>query len=45
MLIVIDEFGKNLEAFADSRSEADLYLLQDSWSGRMTQGRVARSSP
>ena len=29
VLIVIDEFGKNLEAFADSRSEADLYLLQE----------------
>lgn len=29
VLIVIDEFGKNLEAFADSRSEADLFLLQD----------------
>lgn len=28
ILIVIDEFGKNLEAFSESRSEADLYLLQ-----------------
>lgn len=29
MLLVIDEFGKNLEAFADSGSEGDLYLLQE----------------
>ncbi|MCA9563293.1 MAG: hypothetical protein KC561_07380, partial [Myxococcales bacterium] len=29
VLLIIDEFGKNLEAFADSRSEADLYLLQE----------------
>lgn len=29
VLIVIDEFGKNLEAFADSRSDADLFLLQE----------------
>jgi len=29
VIIVIDEFGKNLEAFAASRSEADLYLLQE----------------
>lgn len=28
-LIVIDEFGKNLEAFTDSRSAADLFLLQE----------------
>jgi len=28
VLLVIDEFGKNLEAFADSHSDADLYLLQ-----------------
>lgn len=29
VLLLIDEFGKNLEAFAESRSEADLYLLQE----------------
>jgi hypothetical protein len=29
VLLVIDEFGKNLEAFGDSRSDADLYLLQE----------------
>lgn len=28
ILLVIDEFGKNLEAFADARGDADLYLLQ-----------------
>ena len=28
VLLVIDEFGKNLEAFADARGDADLYLLQ-----------------
>ncbi len=29
ILLLIDEFGKNLEAFADAQSEADLYLLQE----------------
>ena len=29
ILLIIDEFGKNLEAFADAHSEADLFLLQD----------------
>lgn len=29
MILVIDEFGKNLEAFADSGSDGDLYLLQE----------------
>ena len=29
VLLVIDEFGKNLEAFTESRSDADLYLLQE----------------
>ena len=29
VLLVIDEFGKNLEAFADGGSEGDLYLLQE----------------
>jgi hypothetical protein len=40
VLIVIDEFGKNLEAFADSRSEADLYLLQElvEWSHAPGEG-------
>jgi hypothetical protein len=28
VLLLIDEFGKNLEAFADSRSDSDLFLLQ-----------------
>ena len=28
-LIVIDEFGKNLEAFADGAAESDPYLLQE----------------
>lgn len=28
VLLVIDEFGKNLEAYADSGREGDLYLLQ-----------------
>lgn len=40
LLIVIDEFGKNLEAFADSRSDADLYLLQElvEWSHAPADG-------
>jgi hypothetical protein len=29
VLLLIDEFGKNLEAFADQRSDADLFLLQE----------------
>jgi hypothetical protein len=29
VLLLIDEFGKNLEAFADSGREGDLYLLQE----------------
>lgn len=29
VLLVIDEFGKNLEAFASGGSDADLYLLQE----------------
>jgi hypothetical protein len=29
VLVLIDEFGKNLEAFADSQSGADLFLLQE----------------
>ena len=29
VLILIDEFGKNLEALADAPSEADLFLLQE----------------
>jgi hypothetical protein len=29
VLILIDEFGKNLEAFADDPSDADLFLLQE----------------
>lgn len=29
ILLLIDEFGKNLEAFADSHSDADLFLLQE----------------
>jgi hypothetical protein len=29
ILLLVDEFGKNLEAFADDPSEADLYLLQE----------------
>ena len=29
VLLLVDEFGKNLEAFADSRSDADLFLLQE----------------
>jgi hypothetical protein len=28
VLLVLDEFGKNLEAFADAPAEADLFLLQ-----------------
>ena len=28
LVIVIDEFGKNIEAFADSPAEADLFVLQ-----------------
>ncbi|HMT25110.1 MAG TPA: hypothetical protein PKD07_12305 [Microthrixaceae bacterium] len=40
VLLVIDEFGKNLEAFADSRSEADLFLLQElvEWSHAPADG-------
>lgn len=29
VLLLIDEFGKNLEALADSHSDADLFLLQE----------------
>lgn len=29
LLLVIDEFGKNLEAYSEEGSEADLYLLQE----------------
>jgi hypothetical protein len=29
VFLLIDEFGKNLEAFADSQSDADLFLLQE----------------
>jgi ABC-type molybdenum transport system ATPase subunit/photorepair protein PhrA len=29
VLLIIDEFGKNLEAFAESGREGDLYLLQE----------------
>lgn len=29
VLLLVDEFGKNLEAFADSHSDADLFLLQE----------------
>lgn len=29
VLLIIDEFGKNLEAFADAGPEADLFVLQD----------------
>lgn len=29
ILLLIDEFGKNLEAFADAPSESDLFLLQE----------------
>jgi ABC-type molybdenum transport system ATPase subunit/photorepair protein PhrA len=29
ILLVVDEFGKNLEAYAESGSEGDLYLLQE----------------
>ncbi|QZY29681.1 hypothetical protein [Nocardioides coralli] len=29
LLILIDEFGKNLEAFAESPGESDLFLLQE----------------
>ncbi len=29
VFLLIDEFGKNLEAFADSHSDADLFLLQE----------------
>lgn len=29
LLLLIDEFGKNLEAFADSGGDGDLYLLQE----------------
>lgn len=40
VLLVIDEFGKNLEAFADSRSDADLFLLQElvEWSHAPADG-------
>jgi len=43
VLLVIDEFGKNLEAFADSRSDADLYLLQElvEWSHGIRDGENA----
>lgn len=29
VFLLIDEFGKNLEAFADTHSDADLFLLQE----------------
>lgn len=43
VLILIDEFGKNLEAFSDSRSDADLYLLQEiaEWS----TGQLGKGTP
>ena len=43
VLLVIDEFGKNLEAFAESPGDGDLFLLQElaEWT-RTTEGhRVA----
>ena len=36
VLLLIDEFGKNLEAFADAGSDGDLYLLQEL--AELTQG-------
>lgn len=42
VLLLIDEFGKNLEAFADSRSAADLFLLQElaEWSRNDDETRL-----
>src|SRR5690606_25612580 len=39
VLLVIDEFGKNLEYFAASRSDGDPFLLQEL--AEMTQGQQA----
>lgn len=36
VLLVIDEFGKNLEAYADAGADGDLYLLQEL--AELTQG-------
>ncbi len=43
VLLLIDEFGKNLEAFADSRADADVFLLQElaEWTRRVDGSRVA----
>lgn len=43
VVMLIDEFGKNLEAFADSASEADLFLLQElaEWSRGQSGSRFA----
>jgi hypothetical protein len=41
VLLLIDEFGKNLEAFADSRSDGDLHLLQELAEGTRNGARLA----
>ncbi|MFW5471105.1 hypothetical protein ACOCJ4_13790 [Knoellia sp. CPCC 206435] len=43
VLLVIDEFGKNLEAFAERPGEGDLFLLQElaEWTRRGSGARLA----
>lgn len=40
LLVVIDEFGKNLEAYNDSGADGDMYLLQElaEWATATTDG-------
>ena len=43
VLLVIDEFGKNLEAFAERPGDGDLFLLQElaEWTRRGSGSRLA----
>lgn len=43
VLLLIDEFGKNLEAFVDYRADADVFLLQElaEWTRRVDASRLA----
>jgi hypothetical protein len=43
ILLLIDEFGKNLEAFAESPGDGDLFLLQElaEWTRRGSGARIA----
>lgn len=43
VLLLIDEFGKNLEAFAEAPGEGDLFLLQElaEWTRKTSRSRLA----